>query len=98
MLGPRAVFFADVHVEDGRAGVVAVDRLLDMLFHRERNILGEIVGVPFGAVGGDRDDQFVLRFGKQAVVEELHIFSPYDGQKGRSPTMPARSMRRTVGG
>jgi hypothetical protein len=59
-----------VDVQERGAGVVAVDRFLDLLVHRHRNI-GGVGRNPFRAVRRDLDDQGLLVFGKEGVVEEL---------------------------
>ena len=70
-LGALAVRLAHMDVQERCAGVVAVDRLLDLLVHRHRDVAG-VGGNPFGAVRRDLDDQGLLVFGKEGVVEELH--------------------------
>ena len=67
-----AVELAHVQVQHRGAGVVAVDRLLDLLFHRHRDVFREVGRDPLGAVGRGGDDQLVLVLGEQGAVEEVH--------------------------
>ncbi|EDS99882.1 hypothetical protein BamIOP4010DRAFT_6597 [Burkholderia ambifaria IOP40-10] len=129
-LAALAVEFAHMHVQHRRARVVAVDGLLHVLVHRHRNVFRKIGGHPFGAVRRDRDDNLVLVFRVQRIVEKLHVVLQWKSlcsgvracgsrragrrtrrvvsvvdrlrcaraQNGTSPTMPARSIRRTHGG
>ena len=53
-LGALAVELADVDVQHGGAGLVAVHRLLDVLVHRQRQVLAEVVQLPLRAVRRDR--------------------------------------------
>jgi hypothetical protein len=71
-LAALAVELAHVQVEHRGAGVVAVDGLLHLLLHGERNVLGEVRGNPFGAIRRGRDDELVLVLGKERAVEEVH--------------------------
>jgi hypothetical protein len=75
-LGALAVEFSHVQVQHGGTGVVAVDRLLHLLFHRHRNVLREVGGDPLGAVRRSGDDQLVLVLGEQRAVEEVHGAGP----------------------
>ncbi|MNT25123.1 hypothetical protein D3C72_1606280 [compost metagenome] len=62
-----AVGLAHVHVQHGGAGVIAVDRQLDLLVHRH----GDIVGVArqvLGTVWRHLDDQLILVLWQQGVV------------------------------
>ena len=59
-------------VQDGGAGVVAVDRLLHLLVDRYRDVFGKVGRHPLGPVRGDGDDQLVLVFGEQRSVEKVH--------------------------
>ena len=54
------------------AGVVAVDRLLDLRLHRHRNVFREVGRNPFRTVGRSGDDELVLVLGEQGSVEEVH--------------------------
>jgi hypothetical protein len=47
-LAALAVVLAHVQVQHGGAGVVAVDRLLDLRRHGDRDVLGEVRGNPLG--------------------------------------------------
>ena len=108
-LGALAVELADVDVQHGGAGVVAVDRGLDVLVHGQRQVLAEVVRLPLGAVRRGGDDQLLLDLGEQGVVVEVHGgVSPFGdwgsvsrrfgrSQKVGSPMMPARSILRTSG-
>ena len=71
-LGALAVELADVDVQHGGAGLVAVDRGLDVLVHRHRQVLAEVVRLPLGAVRRDGDDQLLLDLGEEGVVVEVH--------------------------
>src|SRR5262249_19078311 len=91
-LGALAVLLAHVDVQDGGAGVVAVDRLLDVLLHRHRDVLGEVGGQPFGTVRAGGDHELLLVFGPEGSVDEIHFVlldSKADGK-----TMVRRACRR----
>ena len=47
-LAALAVEFAHMQVQHGGAGVVAIDGLLDLLLHRDRDVLGKVGGQPTG--------------------------------------------------
>ncbi|KEH10765.1 hypothetical protein GY15_30235 [Delftia sp. 670] len=108
-LAAFAVQLAHMQVQHGGAGVVAVHGLLDLLVHGHGNVFGEIAGQPARRIGGRRDDQGLLVFGEQVAVEKIHGTLRWVGvrggvervcagpQRGMSPTMPARSMRRGAG-
>src|SRR5436305_1363427 len=66
---------AGMGVQHGRAGVVAVDGLLDLLFHRERDVLRKIRRHPLGAVWRAGDDELLLVLGKQRSIHEVHCLS-----------------------
>ena len=55
-----------------RARVVAVDRLLDLIVHGNRNVLGEIGRDPFRAVGSCGNHQLILVVRVECAVEEVH--------------------------
>ncbi|MNQ98846.1 hypothetical protein D3C85_1145590 [compost metagenome] len=63
-LGALAVFLAHMDVQERCAGVVTVNRLLNLLVHRHRDIAG-VRGNPLGAVRRDLDDEGLLVFGKE---------------------------------
>jgi len=71
-LGPLAVFLAHVQVQHGGAGIVAVHRLLHVLLHGDRQVLGEVRRQPLRPVGRGGDDEVLLVLGEQGVVEEVH--------------------------
>jgi hypothetical protein len=75
-LGALAVLFAHVHVQHGGAGVVAVDRLLDLVLHADRDVLREIRRHPLGTVGRGSDDQLLLVLGIVGTVLEIHDVCP----------------------
>ena len=75
-LAALAVEFAHVQVQHGGAGVVAVHRLLDLLLHRDRDVLGKVGGHPRRRVGRGRDDQGLLVLGIEGAVEEVHGDGP----------------------
>ena len=77
-LGALAVELAHVQVQHRGAGVVAVHRLLDLGFHRDRDVLREVGGNPLGAVRRGGDDQLVLVLGEEGAVEEVHVVSLVD--------------------
>ena len=89
------------------AGVVAIDRLLDLLFHRDRDLAREVGRKPARCIGRGGDDQRLLVFGKEVAVEEVHgvrlsgcdakVGGGVGAQYGTSPTMPARSIFRGAG-
>jgi hypothetical protein len=47
-LAALAVELAHMQVQHGGAGVVAVHRLLDLLFHRDRDVFGKSEGIHSG--------------------------------------------------
>jgi hypothetical protein len=57
------------------AGVVAVDGLLDVFGHTDRNVFREVGGHPLRPIGRAGDDEFFLVFGKQGTIEEVHVLS-----------------------
>src|SRR3546814_13059702 len=59
-------------MQDAGARVVAIDRLLDLLFHRHRDVFREVGWNPFRPVRGSGDDELVLVFRKQRSIEEVH--------------------------
>ncbi|KOT19298.1 hypothetical protein DM47_2548 [Burkholderia mallei] len=63
-----------MQVQHRRARVVAIHGLLHLLGHRHRNVLGEILRHPLGAVRRDGDDDLVHVFRVQRIVEKLHAF------------------------
>ena len=71
-LGALAVELTDVDVQHRGAGVPAVHRLLDVLVHGQREVLGEVGRLPLGAVRRGGDDQRVLDLGEEGVVVEVH--------------------------
>ncbi|MCY1523477.1 hypothetical protein D9M68_583760 [compost metagenome] len=71
-LAALAVGFAHMQVQHGGAGFVAVDRLLDLLFHRDRNVFRKVGGNPPRRIGRGRDDQGLLVLGIEVAVEEVH--------------------------
>ena len=71
-LGALAVELAHVQVQRRGAGVVAVHRLLDLRFHRDRDVFRKVRRHPLGAVRCGGDDELVLVFGEQGSVEEVH--------------------------
>ena len=70
-LGARTVRFAAMDMQHSGAGIVAVDRLLDLRRHADRNVVA-VAWQEFGPIGRSGDDQGLLGFGKQRVVEEVH--------------------------
>jgi hypothetical protein len=74
-LAALAVEFPHVQVQDRGAGVVAVDRLLDLVLHLHRNVFREVGRNPLGTVGRGRDDELVLVFREERTVEEVHRVS-----------------------
>ncbi|SPA31811.1 conserved hypothetical protein [Cupriavidus taiwanensis] len=71
-LGALAVEFAHVQVQHGGTGVVAIHRLLHLLFHGHRNVFREVLRHPLGAIRGHGDHHLVHVLGVQGIVEELH--------------------------
>ncbi|MNR21174.1 hypothetical protein D3C85_1380610 [compost metagenome] len=72
-LGALAVQFTHVQVQYGGAGFVAIDRLLYLLVHGQRNVFREIFRHPLRAVRGHGDDHFFHVFRVQGIVEKLHV-------------------------
>jgi hypothetical protein len=75
-LAALAIKFAHVQMQHGGAGVVAVDRLLDLRFHGDRDVFREVADFELGAVGRHRDDEFFLVLGVERSVDEIHDVSP----------------------
>src|SRR4029450_3960838 len=74
-LAALAVGLAHMQVQHRRAGVVAVDGLLNLFFHRHRDVLGKVRWDPFRAIGRGGDDELVLVLRKQRSIEEIHLES-----------------------
>ncbi|MNO54520.1 hypothetical protein D3C76_449940 [compost metagenome] len=72
-LGAGAIEFAHVQVEHRGARFIAVDCLLHLLIHGDRDVLREIIRHPLGAIGRHGDDYLFHVFRVQRVVEELHV-------------------------
>ncbi|MNI57614.1 hypothetical protein D3C73_1126860 [compost metagenome] len=71
-LGPLAIELAHMQVQHGRASFVAVDRLLHLLVHGQRDVFGKVLRHPLGAVWGHGDHHLFHGFRVQGIVEELH--------------------------
>ena len=74
-LRPLAVELAHVEVKHGGACIIAVDRLLGLLLHGQWKVFRKIRNLPFGTVGRNRNDQLVLVFREQGIVEKLHTIA-----------------------
>ncbi|MCY1549614.1 hypothetical protein D9M68_857900 [compost metagenome] len=57
-----------MQVQHGGAGLVAVHRLLDLLFHGDGDVFGEVGWNPARRIGRGGDDQRLLVFGVQVAV------------------------------
>ncbi|MCY1365861.1 hypothetical protein D9M69_527320 [compost metagenome] len=68
VLGAGAVQFADVQVEHGGAGLVAINGLLNLFVHGHRDVFGEVGRHPLGAIGRHGDDHFFHVFRVQGIV------------------------------
>jgi hypothetical protein len=78
-LGALAVELAHVDVQHGGTGVETVDRRLDVLVHGDRQVLGEVVRLPFRPVRRGRDDQLLLVLRKSASSRKCMLVSFVDG-------------------
>ncbi|MNY47830.1 hypothetical protein D3C86_1831270 [compost metagenome] len=56
------------------AGFIAIDRLLDLLVHGDRNVFREVTDIELRAIGSNSDDQFFLVFGVQRAINEIHSY------------------------
>jgi hypothetical protein len=74
-LAAAAVEFAHMQVQHGGAGVVAVDRLLDLRLHRDGDVLREVRRNPLRTVRCGGDDELVLVLGEQGSILEVHRVS-----------------------
>ncbi|KAF7957155.1 hypothetical protein AWV80_01480 [Cupriavidus sp. UYMU48A] len=66
-LAALTVGLAHMDVQHGGAGVVAVDRLLDLLVHRDRDIV-RVARDPLGAIRRHLNHELFLVLGQQGVV------------------------------
>src|SRR5947207_5532061 len=60
-----------MHVKDSRAGVVAINGLLHLLIHANRDVV-RIGRQPLGPVGRYLDHKLFLVFRQERVIEEMH--------------------------
>ncbi|MDT4851138.1 hypothetical protein FQZ97_853090 [compost metagenome] len=74
-LAALAIRLAHMHMQHGGASVPAVDCLLHLFVHADRNVVG-VAGQEFRTVGGDLDHQRLLVFWQKRVVEKMHEMSP----------------------
>ncbi|SAL87954.1 hypothetical protein AWB67_07507 [Caballeronia terrestris] len=72
-LGTLAVQLADMQMQHGGTRVITIHGFLDLIVHRHRNVFREVLGHPFRTVRGDGDDNLLLVFGVQRIVEKLHV-------------------------
>ncbi len=75
-LAAPAIEFAHMQMQHRGPRVVAVHRLLDLVFHRDRDVLRKVSRQPTRCIGRSRNDQRLLVFGKKVAVEEIHGGSP----------------------
>ena len=75
IFGAGAVGFADVEVQHGRAGIIAINSLLDLLGKADRNVIA-VLRHKAGRIWRDLNDERILIFRKQTFVEKLHDLSP----------------------
>ncbi|MNH45886.1 hypothetical protein D3C79_1084670 [compost metagenome] len=60
-----------MQVKHSGAGVVAIDRFLDLIVHADRNIV-RVGRRPLRTIGRHLNHQFFLVFREQAVIKEMH--------------------------
>ncbi|MNZ82478.1 hypothetical protein D3C78_1011760 [compost metagenome] len=70
--GAFAIEFAYMQVEHSGARFIAVNGLLDLFVHGQRNVFWKVLWHPFRAVRGDGDYHLFHVFRVQRIIEELH--------------------------
>jgi hypothetical protein len=69
-------------VQHGCTGIVAIDRLLDLVSEGNRNVFGEVSRQLLRPIRRDLNHELLLVFREQGIVKEMHCRSPLVG--GRS--------------